>query len=320
MAKGGRGSGNLVDEHFVRCRTLIRAACGLVPLWSAAVWACPPTVRLDGDPDLTRAIGASLIERGISTDGTSCPAMEIRVARRAGAIVVSNGSADGPAEREVSDVRTAATVIESWVRTDVEEPLLSSRRMAEERGSDAAPTTVASRPLAPPLSPTPALGLRAFTTAETSFGSDQTTWLGAQIGACIMMGPFCGGARIRFATVVDGPGLWQGQWDRHAVEVLLGLDWPLSVRSLTLAPGAAIGAGWTHTHEEGTSGGAQTAGVRAEAHLSLSYPVSQKLAVESTIALDFMQALDRDMSSVVPLPGDPHLLGRIGVGVRFGGL
>jgi hypothetical protein len=36
MAKGRRGSGNLLDEHFVRCRTLIRVACGLVPLWSAA--------------------------------------------------------------------------------------------------------------------------------------------------------------------------------------------------------------------------------------------------------------------------------------------
>jgi hypothetical protein len=292
----------------------MRAALGLVLLRSAAAWACPPTVRLAGDPDLTKAIGASLIERGISTDASSCPSTEIGLARRAGTIVVWNATAGGSqTQRVVSDVRTAATVIESWVRTDVEAPLLPGLRMVEESTTEAAATVVVTR------SPPTQSGVRAFTIAEASLGSDRTSWVGAEVGACVMLGPICAAARIRFASVVDGPGQWQGPWDRHAVDVLFGADWPLRMRALTFALGVAAGAGWTHTHEEGMSGGAQTAGLRLEAHLTLSYPVGQKLALESTIAFEFLEALDVDTSAATPLPDDPRLLGHLGVGVRFGG-
>jgi hypothetical protein len=317
LAKAPLGSGNLLGDYLVH-RTVIRAALGLVLLRSAAAWACPPTVRLDGDPDLTKAIAASLIERGISTDGSGCPATQIAVARRAGTIVVSNATADSSqTQRVVSDVRTAATVIESWVRTDVEAPLLPGLRVVEE--SSTAPATAPTPTVAVTSSPPPQLGVRAFTSAEASLGSDRTSWVGAEVGACVMLGAVCAAARVRFASVVDGPGQWQGLWDRHAVEVLLGADWPLRRRALTFAPGAAAGAGWTHTHEEGMSGGAQTAGLRLEAHLTVSYPVGQRLALESTIAFEFMQALDVDASSATPLPGDTRLLGHLGVGVRFGG-
>ena len=293
--------------------TVIRAVCGLALLRSSAAWACPPTVLLDGDPDLTKAIGASLSERGISTGASSCPATRITVARYAGTIIVWNASA-GNTQRVVSDVRTAATVIESWVRTDVEAPLLPGLRMVEESPAEAVPSVVAVAPQSGPP------GIRAFTIVEASFGSDRTSWVGAEVGACVMMGPVCAAARVRFAGVVDGPGQWQGAWDRHAVEVLLGVDWPLHTHTLTFAPGAAAGAGWTQTHQEGMSGGAQTAGLRLEAHLALSYPLRQRLALESTIAFDFMQALDVDASATTPLPADPRLLGHIGIGMRFGGL
>ena len=296
-------------------RTFIRAAWAVVLLRSAAAWACPPTVLLDGDPDLTKAIGASLIERGISTDASSCPPTKVEVARRGRTIVVwiaAGGSSQ--TQRAVSDVRTAATVIESWVRTDVEAPLLPGLRMVDESSTDAAPTVVAA--LSPPSQP----GVSAFAIAEASLGSDRTTWMGAEIGACIVMGPVCAAARVRFAGVVDGPGQWQGPWDRHAFEVLLGVDWPMRIHALTLTPGAAAGAGWTHTREKGVSGGAQTAGLRLEAHLALSYPISHQLALESTIGFDFMQAMDLDVSSSTSLPADPRLLGHLGVGMRFGGL
>src|SRR5262249_30266124 len=89
--------------------------------------ACRPGVRLAGDPVLVGAVGAALGERGIATDGasdaggdpsagaTACAPARVTLARREDRIAVSiAGARELAVEREVTDARTATTVIESW--------------------------------------------------------------------------------------------------------------------------------------------------------------------------------------------------------------
>src|SRR5689334_18839355 len=102
--------------------------------WSATIglgvvaqvaWACPPAVRLGGDPEVVAQVTPLLEERGISTAAGECPAVAVLVQRRGRVTLVSPSPAEGPAvAREVTDVRTVVTVIESLVRTDLEAPLL----------------------------------------------------------------------------------------------------------------------------------------------------------------------------------------------------
>jgi hypothetical protein len=282
---------------------------------------CPPATRLRGDPALVAGVTTALGERGIvAGDPAGCPTVEVQVDRRDGRLLVSRtGDGDQPVERAVTDIRTAATVIESWVRTDVEAPLLATRTIAAPEPPPpptVAPSiAVAARP--------PERGVQLFTVAETTHASDATSWFGLQVGACVMLGPACAAARARLATVTHGPGPWrQGNLDRRGVEVLLGADVPLRWRRATISPGLAGGIGWIHTHDESSPlRGAETGGLRAEAHAALSYPIHPRLAIEAVASFDLTQATHVETSSPAPLlPDEPRWLARLGAGLRFGGL
>jgi hypothetical protein len=283
-------------------------------LEGTALGACPPTVRLGGDASLVSEVTPVLEARGVSTDPGGCPAVAVTLERRGKATVVSRAAAEAPvAAREVSDVRTAATVIESWVRTDVEEPLLARRRLDDRERPDAAPEIVASRPTVAPRT------LQLFALAETSFATDHTRWVGLQAGACTMIGSACLGGRVRFATVADGPGEWEAAMDREAVDALVDLDLPVRIGPVTAASGLGLGLGWTHTHEELSADGKQTFGLRAEMHLSLSYPLTRHLAAESMMSFALGQGVYTVTTTREALPGDPRLLAHAAFGLRFEG-
>ena len=305
---------------FVRTGLAIGLVLWLTAPGSGRAGTCPPAARLRGDPAAVAGVTSALGARGIATDPAACRALEVSLERRDGALLVSTASeGDQIVERAVTDIRTAATVIESWVRTDVEAPLLATRTIAV-REPPAAPPPAAAPAIAVAPRP-PERGVQLFTTAETTRASDRTSWFGLQVGACVMLGPVCAAARARFASVTGGPGPWQGGLDRHGVEVLLGGDVPLRWGRATISPGVAAGVGSIHTREEGsTFRGGETGGLRAEAHAALSYPLRPRIALEVTLALDLTQATHVETSSPVPLPDEPRLLARLGLGLRFGGL
>jgi hypothetical protein len=133
-----------------------------------------------------------------------------------------------------------------------------------------------------------------------------------------MLGPVCAGARARFAVVVDQP--WQTNINRHGVEVLLGADLPLHLGALTLSPGVGAGLGSMHSHEEGSARSAETGGPHADLHVTLSYPLGPRTAIEGALSLDVTQTTHVETSSPVALPDEPRAFGRLGVGLRFGAL
>src|SRR5450432_683376 len=96
--------------------------------------ACVPTVRLGGDPTRVAEVSAALAARGVETTAMSgCPVVAVTLEARGKTTLVSmTGSDERVLSRAVTDARTAATVIESWVRTDVEAPLLARRGSGDE--------------------------------------------------------------------------------------------------------------------------------------------------------------------------------------------
>ncbi len=281
--------------------------------WITPARACSPAVRLAGDATLIAAVTPVLVARGITTDGDACPAMSVELQRRGKLTVVS--SAGAPAtERVVSDVRTAATVIESWVRTDVDAPLLLRRQREDAELGAAPPGLVAWLP------PPPTRDVAVFTSVERSLASDGTEWLGIDLGACLMLGPLCASAMARFGVVTDGPGRWEHELDRRAVEILLGAELPLRFGRLGLSPGLAVGVGWTHTNDDALDTDEETGGLRAEGRVALSYPFGGHLVGELALSFEVTQATHLENASPMPLPDEARFFSRLGAGVRFEGL
>jgi hypothetical protein len=273
--------------------------------------ACPPTVTLGGDQGLVAEVAPILAGRGISTSSGECPAIAVSLERRGNATLVSGGvGGDRREGREVTDARTAATVIESWV-SDLDGPLLVHRSVAD--------TELPDRVVAVSPSAEPPHALQIFTLAETGFASDRTTWFGFQTGACSMIGAACVGGRLRLGAVADGPSEWESVMDREAIDGLFTIDVPTSFGRLGLAPGGGIGLGFMRTYEDHLKPDTQhTIGLRAEGHLSLSYPVSRRFAVESNLSVELAQTVHTG-TEPEPLPSDPHVLAHFGLGLRFRG-
>ena len=275
-----------------------------------------PCAALGGDPDLVSTVSELLAARGVS-----CSTVKAHLDREHGEIVVRSDDAV-PTERKVADPATAATVIESWSEHDVVDPLLAARPVVVAAAAATSPTIVVVT-AAPPASP-PALlrGVQLFGSLETSLANDRTEWLGAQVGACVMVGPICAAARLRFANVADGPGPWSGGLERHGSELLVGGDVPFKIGRALVAPGFGGGIGDVHTRlENGEHGmGSETAGLRADVHATVSYPLSATLALDVSPALDLTQATHSESNAPMPLPDEPLWLVRLGIGLRYGRL
>jgi hypothetical protein len=287
---------------------------------------CPPAATLTGDDDLVRAIRALLGARGIADETPRCPAVRARVERRGAWLVVGverpggapGGAPGGLIERSVSEVATAATVIESWTRSDVAAPLLASREV---------PVVDAPEPGAAAGSPPAARGIQLFAAEETSIASDGTVWQGMQLEACIMLGPICAAARLHGGKVISQPASWDG-FERHGAEVYVGIDVPIAIGRARLTPGFAAGYGemFTRHASDGEPMGMEIGGPRAEVHAAVSWPLTAHLAVDLVTTGALTQATRiESRGPAVPdpalvFPAEPRALLRFAVGVRYGAL
>jgi hypothetical protein len=286
-------------------------AMASLPSHADPATACARGARLAGDPATVAGVAAILAERGIATElPAACTAVAVRLERDGEAMTVS---IDGREPRAVTDAATAATVIESWVRTDVEAPLLAARTPSAQP----APAVAVVVP-APPSGHS----VQWFTLGETAIASDRTSWLGVQMGVCVRLGPVCAAARLRIAGVAGGPGMWEHGLDRRGVELLVGGDIPLSLGRWIIAPGFGGGVGTVFTRLADTEGkmGMEIGGLRADAHVAFAYPVTKRLALELDLSAGLTQATHIESFSPMPLPDVPTALVRFGAGLRYGGL
>jgi hypothetical protein len=282
---------------------------------SATAAPCPPAAIVSGDPELAAGIGQLLAGHQVAAaDSEACPAVRADVARRAGTIVIVRLDHGLSKEHVVSEVGTAATVIESWTHSELDDPLLGFHP-AEPPPLAVADTQMVSRLPAPP----PVRRIQAFGALESSLADDRTNWLGFAVGACVQLGTVCASVRGRFAAVVVGPRGWRTV-ERHAEDVLFGGDIPLHLRAATLSVGFGAGIGATHTGIEDPAGirGRESFGLRADAHVAWEIPLAHGLAIDLSASLDVQQVTDVETSSTEMLADEPRILGRIGAGLRLG--
>jgi hypothetical protein len=272
-------------------------------------------VRLQGD---AAGIGELLTERGIRSSDTCALAVTIE---RLDEHLVLHIARDGSlVDRMAADARTAATIIESFVREDIGDALLAARAAPPPPPPPPAPAVHDDRVVAISSPPSSRRGVQLFGELESSYGNDGTGWVGAHVGACIMLGPVCAAARIRHAEVVGGPEVWD-QTSRRSAEVLLGIDVPFALGRMLLSPGFAAGMGVMHTRGETHDMRVETGGLRADVHATLSVPLWRKLALDVFGAADLTQEAHVEWGpEMVPLPPEPRLLLRVGVGLRYEGL
>ncbi|MCX5746214.1 MAG: hypothetical protein NT062_27370 [Proteobacteria bacterium] len=289
----------------------------------AAAESCPLEVVLAGDRAATATIAELLRERGIAVvDAPSlaaCPIVHARIEPLGESYLLAIDQHDGAPLERPADAATAATLLESYIRSDLEAPLLETRALPIDR----TPTRRMHVELVERAAPPPtSRGIQLFGAAETSYATDRTSWVGVQVGGCVSLGPVCAAARLRETVVASAPASW-GTVERRNTELLLGLDIPLRflvLGGVTLTPGFAAGIGSMHTRIEGVRMGSETGGLRAEAHATLSIPLGRRLAFDVSLAGDLTQATRVETNTTMALPDEPRGLVRLGVGLRYGGL
>ena len=287
----------------------------MILIFASRAASAAPCGGLHGEADLVSAVGDLLAQRGVV-----CADVHGAVRHDGASIVVARDGAM-PVERRVADISTAATVIESWSDRNASDPLLESHPIPA--------VVVAEAPVAPPprvviverqAPPSTFHGSQLFAAAETSAANDRTMWAGAHVGGCIVLGPVCATALVRFSEVVDGPAYWTGL-DRRDIEVLLGGDVPINVGRGLLLLGFGGGTGQVHTRIDSKDEhrmASETGGLRAEARAAYAYPLSRAFAVDVTLSIDLTQETRSESTTTMPLPDEPLVFARLGVGLRWG--
>ena len=290
----------------------------------AAAESCWPGVELSGDADTVAAVGELLSTRGVALAATECGAVRARIERTDARLVIAVEQTDGTrVERTAGEPQTAATVIESFTRSDVGDPLLATRAVPADppppRVRDTAPPPAQSQMLRA------ARGVHLLGAFETSYASDGTTWMGMHLGVCVMLGPVCAAARLRGSGVTDRPERWKNQVERRSVDLLVGFDIPFALRRWTLSPGIAAGIGQLHTRTQDRAMSIDAGRACADFHVTLSIPIYKRLSIDVFGAADLMQVTEIEevhlmSGEAIDLPDEPRFLLRAGVGLRYGGL
>ncbi len=216
-----------------------------------AVAACPTVVQLEGEAALTAQITRRLIDRGLSSPLLpGCPVLRARLEQRGSLLAVTIIEELRRADRVVADLSTAATLIESWARSDISAPLLAAELPLVPPVPE--PEVVPRAPVPAPPRPRPRLVVDLL--AEATVDIDAQPWLGASLHACALLGPICLGSLLRFAA--DFPSARSdGLLDqRLAADVLATAELPLHLGRFTIAPGLGLGVRWLRHEVHGRSG------------------------------------------------------------------
>jgi len=315
---------------------------------------CASSAWLVGEAAPVSAVGAALRMRGVqSARPVGCSPLRVAIARCDGGLKLNaTGPSGGVTERVVATAETAATLIESWVRTDIAAPLLAARAVDDPPTAGLAaaniPEAVTPPPMAPPAAAatggtdaivraaTPAAP-HASTRLAVALGADgelvhdgSHAW-GASLGACLTIRVVCLGLGARLARVEAVGGEDEiaralSGTSGYGADGLVTADLLIGVGRATLRPGAALGVGWIGTRGMIVEHSADfnSVGPRAEARLALDWPVSRAVALELVLAggAGASATIDRVANSRdrPTLVSGVSPIVRGGLGIRYGAL
>lgn len=241
--------------------------------------------------------------------------------------------------RTVANLQAATAVVEATPGSDALLPLLPEGETADVPGDDAPRETKVPPVLAPATPPaalvtatpsseaSPDRGLSLSFATELATGSDGSSWAGASISGCVMLGPTCVGTKVRFWNDLE-PDEESGNaiHSRTIGEIAVAVDVPWTRRRLTLRPGGELGLGWVHIGDFAVSPTSSDDSdfdqgqVIAGAHLVASYRIAQRWALEAGVAAT-LSIFAHHHSFVVEgtqLPGEPLAFGVLSLGLRYG--
>jgi hypothetical protein len=203
---------------------------------------CAPRVELLGDPAAVAQVAAELARLGVTTGvaAPGCAAVHARVQLDDGGVAVAISDGQRRSEgRVVSDVALAATWLESWARDQVAWAAAPS----PSKPTPSPPAIRAPADVPATVPPTSIFRQGAIGVSyEQAFTNDAAWWSGFGGHACVVVGGWCIGARVRYATqsYASGTALPSTRHDAAALAtVSTGLD--LARMSLAAELGAGVG-------------------------------------------------------------------------------
>jgi hypothetical protein len=289
---------------------------------------CKPSAQVTGERTVVRAIEEVLRARGIDVqvaagDDTAFVAACRRVTAEIsigdeGRLVVAVTDADGRRTRRAAeDTEAAATVIESWARADLLDPLFATRGSIEvdslaTRGGPS--STIEAHP--------------RFLVAgggDVGISNDGALWAGVRVHACGMVGRYCVGGLLRYATDTERTGDTATLGTkRTALAFTLTGERPIRRGRFSLSPGVGMGLTSVTATRPAEGEYEQASAVHARAGLAAAFAFadawSLRIDLDGELSPFARTRLGENDGVDRQLAASPKLLTWFGIAVTYGGL
>jgi len=312
----------------MRIRAAVVAVLVLSAGTASAEGPCLRAAKVVGEPALRQSVIDELDAREVPVAheapiaaGGRCGKLEAEVADEGDRVRVTIHLDDGRrVERTAADAEGAATIIESWSRRDVSDPLLAVRVAAEGDAVGSEPVDVGARGERAAARPGPARFELGAAVAGVVSG-DGARWAGARGHACARVGAVCVGALLGYAKDTEQRGDSEAlATERRAIDVLLAVELPIERGVLTVWPGIAVGESLvkirTEADLDNLVGIGLVARIGAGVRVASAWKLRADLAVEAapsaTTRIIDPEGMDPDAA------GAPRWLGWLGVGLSYG--
>lgn len=215
---------------------------------------CPPSARLAGEPAAVDRIASELAVLGVASQEipAQCPAVSAEIAMRDDRIELTLRDPAGRiARRTVTDAAVAATVIESWARTDIGAPLLAARLLGVVAVAAPPAVTIASRDRDREVAPDRHRAVYVSAHVERHYVADDSEWRALGVAGCARVDGLCLGGELR---VADDHGFSHTggltEFQRLDGALLATADLPIVAGRTAIVPGIGVGVGWLQTSRD----------------------------------------------------------------------
>lgn len=200
---------------------------------------------------MVKTLREILEENGISVSPIEgCPFATVAVDKSEGGLKIHIEDAHGrKAARTMLEYESVAWAIESWIRSDLNQHMLSPPSVSASPmvTDEEVPWTRDEGDFTATPQPEETLGYIDLG-ADFGVGFDGSTWFGGSLSGCVDTGPVCPGVSVKLAA---DPGLSGDskklESERKLLDLTGMLDVPIELDRFVLRPGLNVGAAMVRT-------------------------------------------------------------------------
>jgi hypothetical protein len=320
---------------------LLRSAALIAVLWagttslrrpaSAAPVPCVPAIELSAEAPIQQEIAQALERRGLSLGGAqSCGVVRASVLGHGALLLVEIEDPNGrTSARTVTSAETVASLIESWVRTDLTAPAVVPLPKIERAESALAPEPARVEAPAPPAEPRPAYTWAIGAAGIGAISNNGNFWSGIAVQGCATLGEVCVGGGARYLVEQESSSDNQ-ESHRRVWEALASVEMPFTTGDFVVRPGIGFGLAQTHTSYEppgpDTPGKPETRaaydalGLRIAPQIAVSAHLHSSLTLDVALAFEvapFANANDPPADPTLAKPPEPWCWAGATLGLRW---